>query len=613
MSKSSKLNAKIFAFLTSVFILTIILNAGEVIESDASTQPTDETVRATETVQQKDLFDVTTCGPATVGIVLRLYGREASLREIGRETWIDAEHRTTVKSLSHALTNRGIYARGRKLKLEELQKQRFPAIILAQSPSYAKGENHFLVYVGSDENSIKLLDPLGFTALKAVPTEVFQKEWTGVAIVTQLIPFKGLEKSRSRKWNILMVASIFLLLITLVTVSSSIRDKISLKKRCFDTGSTRILICVVCVVLGLGFVGLGLGFWWVTSSARSRPEHDNSRVAEGVLTKSNIVFQVNRIDLGEHFAESAPFTAKFPFRNVGDSCIELTAESCCGTHVNFKDNKVLYAPDETGEVILKILGPGPRQQRQVAKSITVLQKGKDVPVAKLEAVLSVKYHWRVLPFQLKYGKLKPGETINTDLIIEAGTDDEQGAVRSVKVSSPFLSVKRIDQDMLNKCSRYKYQVSLTGGKVARYFRTDIVFQTTTSKVPEIVVPITAEFTGMITVLPRSLYFGKVLSQSAVNKSLRIVSNNDEPIEIISTSSKNEHVSLVNIRPAKTANKINLDFIFKVPSNAKGFLRGTISILCKTSEEFEINVPWVAIVTLPEVDRVFSRPRQSEIQ
>ena len=189
--------------------------------------------------------------------------------------------------------------------------------------------------------------------------------------------------------NILMAASIFLLLITLVMVLSSIRYKISLKKRCFDTGSTRILTCVVCVVLGLGF---------------------------GVLD----------LDSGGSL-HLPPFIAKLPFQNMGDSSIELATKSCCGAYANFRDNKVLYAPGETGEVILKILGPGPKQQRQVAKSITVLQKGKDVPVAKLEAVLSVKYHWRVLPFQLKYGKLKPGETINTDLIIEAGTDDEQGA------------------------------------------------------------------------------------------------------------------------------------------------------------------------------------------
>ena len=66
MSKSSKVNFKILALLTSLFILTIILNAGEIIESDATIQPTDETVQTTKSVQQKDLFDVTTCGPAAV-------------------------------------------------------------------------------------------------------------------------------------------------------------------------------------------------------------------------------------------------------------------------------------------------------------------------------------------------------------------------------------------------------------------------------------------------------------------------------------------------------------------------------------------------------------------
>lgn len=614
MSKRSNINFKTLALLISILMLTMILNAGEVVESHVRTQPVDEIVQVTKTVQKKDLFDVTTCGPAAVGIVLRLYGRRASLEEISSETWIDADHRTTVKSLSQALTDRGIYARGRKLKLGELKKQVFPAIILSQSPKYAKGENHFLVYVGSDEDNIKLLDPLGFIALKAVPTKVFQKEWTGVAIVTQLTPFKEFQESRSRQWNILMTGSIVLLMITLVMVSSSITYRILLKKRCLDIASPRILTRVVCAFLGLGFACLG--FWWISSVPYSKQKQHNSSVVKDELAKSDLVFETDRIDLGEHFGESAPFIARFPFRNIGNSDIEVKAKSCCGSHVNFKDNKVLYEPGETGEIILRIPNPGPKEQRQVTKTVQVLEKGKETPIAKLEAIVNVKRHWRARPFELKYGIIKAGETVNTELVIEAGTNEEQGIVRGFKVSSPFLYIKKIGEDVLNKRPRYKYQASLTGGNVPCYFTTDIVFQTTTSNVPQIVVPVTAEFAGVITVLPRSLYFGQVLPRSIVNKALSIVSNNDELIEIISTSSKNEHVSLVNIRPAKTANKINLDFILKVPSNAKGVLRGNISILCKTSEEseeFEINVPWVAIVTLPEVDRAFSRPRQSEFQ
>ena len=204
MIKVCKVGVKPLAFLMTILSAAVLLGTNGLIEKCAVAKAPDTTLLTT-----KGFYDPKTCGPTVVSVVLKLYGKSVPLEDIGKEVLIDEVGRASIKSLSRALMKRGIYARGRKLTLEELEKQRFPAIILAKSQG-CPDENHFLVYLGSDEKNIKLLDPSGSKALKLVSKQYFCEQWTGVGIVTQLTPFVGFEKNRSRQWNILMVGSILL-------------------------------------------------------------------------------------------------------------------------------------------------------------------------------------------------------------------------------------------------------------------------------------------------------------------------------------------------------------------------------------------------------------------
>ncbi|MHC4156477.1 MAG: cysteine peptidase family C39 domain-containing protein [Planctomycetota bacterium] len=206
MTKVCKVGVRPLAFAIGILSVAVLSSANDLIEKSAVAKAQDTTL-----LTNKGFYDPNTCGPTVVYVVLKLYGKSVPLEDIGKEVLIDADGRASIKSVSRALMKRGIYARGRKLTLKELQKQSFPAIILAKSQS-CLGENHFLVYLGSDEKNIKLLDPLGSKALKLVPKQYFCEEWTGIGIVTQLTPFVEFERNRSRRWNILMVGSTVLFL-----------------------------------------------------------------------------------------------------------------------------------------------------------------------------------------------------------------------------------------------------------------------------------------------------------------------------------------------------------------------------------------------------------------
>jgi hypothetical protein len=351
---------------------------------------------------------------------------------------------------------------------------------------------------------------------------------------------------------------------------------------------------VCCGTLGLSAVCIGL--WLRCPAIASKEKQINLNFKQVQTAGSNIVFDINQIDIGEHFADSGPFLARFPFQNIGDSSVDLTVKSCCGARSIFEDEKTMYKAGEKGELLLEFF-PKSAEEGLVSRTATVFQKEAAVPISELEAIVTIKRHWRVKPYPIiKFSRVDPGEIVDTELVIEAGTFEEEGEISSFEISSSLLEVKEIDQTRFNRDNkRYKYQVSLTGADISGYFDTNIIFETTNSEVPEIVVPVKAEFPGIITAQPRSLYFGRIFSGSVVNRSLRIVSNTGEPVKITKTLFEKEYITLEKIHPAENTKEVNLNFIANIPVDGNGILRGNIRVMGRTSREFEIEIPWLAIV------------------
>lgn len=186
--------------IASVLILFLVVQV--------NAERADEIVKKQSIKDVKSPFDATTCGPAAAYIVLRLYGEEASLDKICKESYVDAKCCSSVESVAKALSQRNVYSRGRRLTIDELKKLKYPSILLFHSPDKESGEHHFVVYVGSNENSITVLDPLGTKFIKRFYDDVALKLWTGVAIVTQPEPFNDLAIVRSRNWRFFILGNI---------------------------------------------------------------------------------------------------------------------------------------------------------------------------------------------------------------------------------------------------------------------------------------------------------------------------------------------------------------------------------------------------------------------
>lgn len=115
------------------------------------------------------------------------------------------------------------------------------------------------------------------------------------------------------------------------------------------------------------------------------------------------------------------------------------------------------------------------------------------------------------------------------------------------------------------------------------------------------MPVTAEFTGLITIFPRTLYLGRVLPGAVVKRDIHIISNIGEPVEIVEISSGDGLITLKETSPNKKGDQITLSFAIQVPNDAQGLLRGKTSVVCKTSEEFKTEIPLFAIIALQEAD------------
>ena len=181
--------------LVSVLVLAVQLNA-----EDSNKVVTEQYIESP--------FDATTCGPAAAYIVLRLYGKEASLDKLCKDSYVDTKRRSSVESVANALSKRNVYSRGCRLTIDQLKGQKYPSILLFRSPDSKSGEHHFVTYVGSNKNSITVLDSLGTKFIKRFYDDVALRLWTGVAIVTQPEPFNDLAIVRLKLWLFFIIGNV---------------------------------------------------------------------------------------------------------------------------------------------------------------------------------------------------------------------------------------------------------------------------------------------------------------------------------------------------------------------------------------------------------------------
>ena len=321
---------------------------------------------------------------------------------------------------------------------------------------------------------------------------------------------------------------------------------------------------------------------------------------KGDETDQEVIFQEKQVHIGTVYAELAPFRTSFHFSNLTNSEIELNAKACCGVSITFKDGKNIYGPNENGEVIFEILSISKSHNGFLKKTATISRKDDNKLIALLTVTANVKRKCYIFPTELKFGKVKPGQTLTETLEIESGTEEQLKMVKLSAPLPPFVNVDLMDKTNTKGLLGYKYAVSIIGDGKKRLIDEVISFETNSALIPVITIPVKAEMIEPVILTPKSLFFGKVLPGVSVSKSINISSTCEGVLSVHNVSSTPNNVKLIEISPSKDSHSIDLSLLFSLTPKASGIIRGYLTIIINRtfegSEELsEYKVPWVAFI------------------
>jgi predicted double-glycine peptidase len=143
------------------------------------------------------------CGSAAVATLLRFhYGRNVGEAEIFQSMYLEGEQariRTVGFSLldmKRYLERNGFRSDGFRMTLDEIEKNRVPAITLLTIGTY----KHFVVIKGAQNGRILVGDPA--LGLKSYPRQDFEKMWNGIAfLIRDPLPADKIAFNRSEEWS----------------------------------------------------------------------------------------------------------------------------------------------------------------------------------------------------------------------------------------------------------------------------------------------------------------------------------------------------------------------------------------------------------------------------
>jgi len=235
------------------------------------------------------------------------------------------------------------------------------------------------------------------------------------------------------------------------------------------------------------------------------------------------------IDLGNVFY-TKPFSHVFQFRNVGDAplTLEVKKRSCQCLSDLLDCTEV--APEASGK--LKIgFSPKNPPTRTGLNSFTTLVGTNDPEKPELLFTVKVRLVRSVeaAPPALDFGPLSPGEEAVKELEIECFGETTVPEILSYSCASPVLTMEEVPQEQdEGGVSRTHYRVILKAPEVPGSFGTAIQFETTSTRIPFLEIPVKAFVPYPIKVQPERALFGIVEPGTQSAREVRLLVPSSEP-------------------------------------------------------------------------------------
>ena len=223
--------------------------------------------------------------------------------------------------------------------------------------------------------------------------------------------------------------------------------------------------------------------------------------------------------------QGTPVSHVFSLRNTGDAVLHISqVKSSCGCTAAVVSASDVPPGDEAR--VLASLDTG-RIVGRTAKVLSVYSDDPQVPVAALTLTGEVLADLAVSPNPVYLGRLRRGESVSREVVIRPGRPGGTATVRSVEGELEGLQT-RLD---VAPDGSQRLQIALAGNAPLGRFSRELRLQTTSTRQPEIVLPVFGSIEGDVVVLPSQVSFGVASSGAAAERRVLIRNRGLQPLTV----------------------------------------------------------------------------------
>ncbi len=508
------------------------------------------------------------CGPLCFAFLERYFGGRRNYVEISTLCPPGAQG-TNLRDLNAGLQKLGYTTASFEGDVETLKRLSVPAIL--HYGSETGQADHFVVLLGwkPETQRFRIYDPTG--KLKDVNSAIVAEKFTGVGLLVSNGPIADVGGSLAflgGRTKLAAGVSTFLVVIIASMLTSRFRDR----RRAMASSSLRLLFAAA--ILGL-------------SSTACAPA-PKAATGSSTDTASRYAFDAGKVQQGAKIKHT--FQVLNPTSDT--IAVKLAAHECSCRILLFQQDRAV----ETGRVppggSIEVRVTIPTNELEGPYLKTFQLSTDSAQSAFRELTLTVRAQiqtiLQVVPSQLQYGSIGPGERAVRRLTIRSEFPDLFEKLRSVESSNPLVALRMVEKGLGLLAFDVTVDPSMPNGD----FSSQLAFHFDYPDYREVNVLALGRRTGDLAALPTHLVIGTSAQPGATSARARVYSRSKGPFRITSLSAtKGLTVSCTDAIEPATSHELR---IATVLSGALDSERPMVTLETDRAQEAILQIPVTVI-------------------